>query len=187
MWSVVSSNVLFEEEKIMKRCSLLLIITVVLAACAGTTTPAASPLASPVVTPAAPPEQSGATATPTSGRVAVFPETIIVYQRTGGFVGTSDQWTIYPTGRIVAGDGAEWQVSPEQVAPLFKLVESAEFDALNENYAPAGACDDCYTYTVTVYGQGEPQTVTFLDGGDWPAALQQLLPLLNTAVAPRTQ
>jgi len=169
----------------MKRCSLLIFVAIALAACAGAAQPSNSPLASPVRTPAVSPvEPSGAVPTPTSsdGRVAVFPDTIIVYRREGGFVGKSEEWTIYPTGRIVSSDGAEWQVPPERVAPLFTLVESPSFKSLNKKYAPAGTCNDCYTHTLTVYGQGEPQTVTFVDGADLPAHVQQILPELNKAI-----
>jgi hypothetical protein len=190
----VASKHPLEEQKIMRRYSLLIIVVIALAACAGATTvpntqpaspvmtPASSPVLSPVATPIAPSDQSGAAPTATSGRVAVFPETIIVYQREGGFAGTSDKWTIYPTGRIMGGDGTEWQVPPEQVAPLFKLVEAPGFASLNEKHAPAGTCNDCYTHTLTVYGQGEPQTVTFVEGAELPAPLQQMLGEINTSI-----
>jgi hypothetical protein len=175
----------------MKHFSLLVLTAIALAACAKAVGPSTSPLVSPLVTSApspvatsiAPPDQSGTVPTATPGRVAVFPDTIIVYQRTGGIAGTSDKWTIYPTGRIVAGDGTEWQVPAEQVAPLFKLVESPAFTSLNATYPVVNACADCYTYTVTVYGPGEPQSVTFVDGADIPVILQQVMSELNTLIA----
>jgi hypothetical protein len=156
----------------MKRYCILTVVAIALAACAGTTAPSTSPLASPVATPTVAPD-------PIPG----FPNTSIVYRREGGFVGKSDEWTIYPTGRIVAGNGTEWQVPAEQVAPLFELVEAPGFGDLNEKYAPAGTCNDCYTHTLTVYGQGEPQSVTFVDGADWPAQLQQALAEINKSIA----
>jgi len=164
----------------MKRCSLLIIVAIALAACAGAASPSITPPVSPVMTPANSP-----VATPLA--VAGFSETSIVYQRAGGFAGTSDKWTIYPTGRIAAGDGTAWQVPPEKVAPLFKLVESPAFKELNAKYAPAGTCNDCYTHTLTVFGPGEPQRVTFVDGADLPPAIQQVLPELNAAIAPPAQ
>jgi hypothetical protein len=179
-----------EEEKIMKRCSFLIIVAIALAACAGAApapgTPPASPVetaaVSPVATPIAPPEPSGAAPTATSDRVAVFPNTIIVFQREGGFAGRSDKWTIYPTGRIVAGDGTEWQVPAEQVKPLFDLVESAEFWDLSEKYPATGACADCYTYTLTVYQEGKTKTVTFTDAADLPPVLRQTLASINKSI-----
>jgi hypothetical protein len=117
-----------------------------------------------------------------AGRTAVFPNTIIVYQREGGIVGRSEKWTIYPTGRIVAGDGTEWKIPADQVKPLFDLVESPGFGTLNDKYPATGACADCYVHTLTVYGQGEPKTVTFVEGGGLPAHLQQMLNEINKAI-----
>ncbi|HTP07432.1 MAG TPA: hypothetical protein VMP08_04230 [Anaerolineae bacterium] len=183
----------------MKRCGLLIIVAIALAACTGATpspntppvspvmTPAVSPLETPVLSPLATPVTSPElSATPTataSDRAATFPNTIIVVQREGGIAGTSDKWTIYPTGRIVSGDGTEWQVPAEQVAPLFKLVEAPGFANLNTQYPTAIPCADCYVYTLTVYGQGEPQTVTLGEGADLPARVQQILDEINKAIA----
>jgi hypothetical protein len=178
----------------MKRWPLIILTIFTLAACAGAAQPVASPLASPVMTPAVPaaatpiaPTEPARPTPTTGGRVAVFPEPIIVYQREGGFAGTSDKWTIYQTGRIVAGDGTEWQVPAEQVASLFKLVESPAFGELNEKYAPIGTCNDCFTYTLTVYGPDQPQTVIFIDGADFPPLGQQLLAQLNSITTPPTK
>lgn len=168
----------------MNRCFLYILVVIALAACAGPapSTPLASPVMTPTAAPIAPPDQSGAAPTATSGHVAGSSETIIVYQREGGFAGTSNKWTIYPTGRIVAGDGTAWQVPAEQVAPLFKLVETPGFASLNEKYAPAGSCNDCYTHTLTVYSPGEPKAVTFVEGADLPALLEQVLSEINNVI-----
>jgi len=179
----------------MKRCMLLITLVIALAACASAAPPSsvlptpavnASPLTVPPATataPLAPPEPSDVTPTATEGRAAVFPNTIIVYQREGGFVGESKKWTFYHTGRIVAGDGTEWQVSADQVKPLFDLVESPGFGNLNDKYSAAGACADCYVHTLTVYQNGEIKTVTFVEDGDLPATLQQMLDAINPLIA----
>ncbi len=180
----------------MKRCSLFILVVIVLAACAmpptstpispvmtPVTSPLKTPAVSPLATPLVPPESSGTVPTTTADRAATFPNTIIVLQREGGIAGQSEKWTLYPTGRIVAGDGTEWQVPAEQVAPLFKLVESPDFANLNDKYPVASTCADCYVYTLTVYGPGEPKTVTFVEGADAPTHLQQILSELNKAIA----
>jgi hypothetical protein len=165
----------------MKHCSLLIIVAITLAACAGAAPP--PPLASPGLASIAPPTLSGLTPTATAGRVAVFPNTLIVYQREGGFSGKSEKWTIYPTGRIVSDTGTAWQVPAEQVAPLFMLVEAPDFANLNAKYPVANACADCYVYTLMVYGQGEPKSVTYVEGAALPAHLQQVLSEINKAIA----
>jgi hypothetical protein len=185
---MLQARVRLEEKETMKRYGLLIILVISLAACAAppTSAPAAtmntSPLTiqSPLPTASiAPLEPAGVTPATTDGRVAVFPAPIIVYQREGGITGKSEKWTIYPTGRIMAGDGTEWQVPAEQVKPLFDLVESPDFGKLNDSYPATGACDDCYTHTLTVYWQGEPKTVTFVESAVLPTSLQQMLGEIN--------
>jgi hypothetical protein len=187
MGSMSQASDPLKEKDLMKHSCILIAVAVALAGCAAppATTPVSPveiPVVSPVTTPIAPPEQSGATPTVAPDPLPTSPDTVIVYQREGGFAGTSDEWTIYPTGRIVAGDGSEWQVLAEQVAPLFELVEAPAFKELNTKYAPTGTCNDCYTHTLTVYGQGEPQTVTFVDGAELPAHLQQIWNEVDKAI-----
>ncbi len=162
----------------MKRNGLLMIFASALAACAG----AAAPLATPPTTPPLP-TQAGRTPTVAPDPLPVSPDIFIVFQRAGGLLGASDKWTVYPSGRIVGGDGAVWQVPPDQIAPLFALVETPDFQALHAKYIPAGACNDCFTYTLTVHGQGDPQTIVFMDGAAWPPPLRQASSVLQEAVA----
>ena len=162
----------------MKRCCLLFLMAIMLAACAGVVPSSIAPTSTPI----APPDQADVTPTVVPDPLPISPDTVIVYQREGGFVGTSEKWTIYPTGRIVSGDGGVWQVPLEQVAPLFNLVESPDFGNLSAKYPAAGACDDCYVHAVMVYDQGTPKTVIFSEGADLPALLQQLLSEINKAI-----
>jgi hypothetical protein len=174
----------------MKHYGLLIIAAIALAACAGAASPASTPPASPLTTPAvspvttptASPEPAAVSPTATDGRTAVFPNTIIVYQREGGIAGLSNEWTFYHTGRIVTGAGAEWQVPADQVEPLFDLAESSDFWNLNDNYSTA-TCADCYVHTLTVYQNGEVKTVTFDEGADLPDTLQQMLDEINKLIA----
>lgn len=112
-----------------------------------------------------PPAGGGATSTSEpDDRKAVFPYTIIVYQREGRFPASPQQWTIYHTGRIVASDGTEWQVPPAKVESLFDLVEAPDFWQLDDNYAPAGECLDCLVDTLIVYREGEIKEITIIQG-----------------------
>ena len=182
----------------MKRYGLFILVVFALAACANAALPTASPIDAPRSTApdaqpttlaqtsplAVPTVQSPLPApTPTDGRAAIFPNTIIVYQREGGIAGESQKWTFYSTGRIVAGDGTEWQVPADQVKPLFELAESPDFGNLSDNYPAAGTCADCYTHTLTVFGPSDPQTVTFTEGANAPAPLPQMLDEINQVLA----
>jgi hypothetical protein len=112
------------------------------------------------------------------GRRAVFPNTIIVYQKEGP--DGRQQWTIYHTGRIVAGSGAEWQVQAGQVAALFDWVESPDFWELDNEYAPNGECIDCLKQIVTVYYQGEIKEITVIDPSvELPQHLRNVLDALD--------
>ncbi len=178
----------------MKRSGLLILVVIALAACTGAAFPASAPPTSTVkapeptvapVTPIAP----GATAqtaivTPaaTDERAAVFPNTIIVYQREGGIVGESKKWTFYRTGRILTGDGIAWQVPADQAKPLFDLAEAPDYWNLRDSYSLV-ACADCYTHTLTVFQKGETKKVTFVEGASLPADLQQMLDEINQLIA----
>lgn len=177
----------------MKRSGLLIIVAIALAACAGAASPSSAPPTSTVkppeptvapVTPLAPgatAKSAIATPTATADRAAVFPNTIIVYQREGGIVGGSKKWTFYRTGRILAGDGTAWQVPADQAKALFDLAEAPDYWNLSDNYAMA-ACADCYTHTLTVFQKGETKKVTFVEGAGLPANLQQMLDEINKLV-----
>ncbi|HSD84307.1 MAG TPA: hypothetical protein VLG46_10625 [Anaerolineae bacterium] len=179
----------------MKRYSLLIVLAIALAACASGAAPSSTTITSPVnvpqptvsstnaTSPLAPPEPMDVASATPEGRVAVFPNTIIVYQREGGFAGKTGQWTFYFTGRIVAGDGTEWQVPADQAKPLFDLAEAPDYWKLNERYPAKGTCNDCYTHTLTVYQKGETKTVIFVEGTDLPTNLQQMLDEINQLIS----
>jgi hypothetical protein len=123
--------------------------------------------------------------TGSGGRVAEFPDTIIVYQREGRLPDSPQKWTFYPTGRIVAGDNSEWQVPAQEVQPLFESVEAPDFWSLHEKYAPAGECLDCLVHTLTVFYQGKVKEITVIQGGaDLLDNLGKILDGLNTLVSP---
>jgi len=174
----------------MKRYGLLIVLAMALAACAsGAPSAGPAPSAPPTSTvnapptvlpatptaPIAPPEPAGVTPTATDGRAAVFPNTIIVYQREGGLAGDSKQWTFYHTGRIVAGDGTEWQTSADQVKLLFSLAEAPAYWKLNDSYPVASTCADCIVHILTVYQGGKIKKTTITEGAILPEDLQQML------------
>ena len=94
-------------------------------------------------------------ATHPGGRKAVFPNTIIVFQREGNFPESPQKWTFYHTGLIVTGDGSEWKLQSRSVRPLFELVESPGFRQLSDNYLQDTDCDDSIRQALTVFIQGD--------------------------------
>ncbi len=103
-------------------------------------------------------------------------EAAIVYRRSGGFAGVSEQWTIYPDGRITASDGRAWQVKPEQVEQLVDDIQTLGFFEMKGRYVPLNTCCDRFTYEITVRTGGRVHTVVTIDAApDAPVALWQAL------------
>gem|GEM_PF-3084542 len=108
------------------------------------------------------------------GRVADFPNPILVYRHEGR---SPQQWTIYPTGLIVADDGSQRQVPPEEVAPLFDYFTSAAFWELDTLYVPTPERPGESLRRVIVYYQGGIREVALPEESG--AAEKPLQPLLE--------
>jgi hypothetical protein len=172
---------------------LILILVTMLVACGSAAAPEEPGVASPEPpTPTVQPPQATETTPPTpspepavpgdesaetGGRQAVFPNTIVVYQR------DSQKWTIYVTGRVVDGDGNEWMVPAEQVQPLFDSVEADSFWELEEAYGEAGDCPNCPVQKLTVYRGGEIKEITVSQElATLPKALGMALTTIDRAI-----
>jgi hypothetical protein len=130
------------------------------------------------VSPLSPAPTPAASAEP--GRLAAFPNTIIVYQQKGD---TTRQWTIYRTGRILADDGTERMVPAAQVTPLFELVERLDFWQLGSAYTAGDECPTCPLEVLTVYRGGEVKEITAVgEHAGLPAVLQQALDEISRLV-----
>lgn len=112
-----------------------------------------------------------------SGKLgAALGEEVIIYERSGGLAGVSEQWSIYPDGRIVAGDGREWQVEPEQVEQLIDDIEALGFFDMSGRYMPRDPCCDRFTYSLVVRSDDKVNRVTTMDvAPDVPANLWEVL------------
>ena len=54
----------------------------------------------------------------------------VIVQRSGGIAGTSDQWAIFPDGRVLVGRTNEFRVLPAAVTGLMASIERRGFFAL---------------------------------------------------------
>ncbi len=101
---------------------------------------------------------------------------ILIYQRSGGFAGLSEQWRVYADGRVLAGAGREWQVTPDQVEQLLNELEALGFFDLNDKYISANTCCDRATFELTVRRGETIKKVAALESTpNTPAALWQIL------------
>ena len=93
-------------------------------------------------------------------------EPVIVFQRSGGFAGMSEQWSIYANGKIVKEIGEEHSIGPAQVTALLDALQVAGFYEMKASSSVAGSgnCNDCYTYQLTVTSGGKENSITVQEG-----------------------
>jgi hypothetical protein len=138
----------------------------------------ASPAQTPII---APPEAEGQA----PGKLPqAIGEAVIIYQRSGGFVGVSEQWTIYSDGRITTGDGREWQVTPQQVEQVLHNVEALGFFEMSGRYMSRTVCCDRFTYEITVRHGSEVKRITTVDAApNTPANLWRIIEEISGLVS----
>ncbi len=108
----------------------------------------------------------------------------IIYKRSGGFAGVHEQWTVYPDGRIVAGDGRQWRVTPEQVEQLLAEIEALGFFEMSGRYMPLNMCCDRFAYEITVRRGDTVKTITTIDAApDTPPELWRVIDEINRLVS----
>jgi len=109
---------------------------------------------------------------------------VIIYERSGGLTGISEQWTVYPDGRITSEQGPEYRVSPERISSLLSEIESLGFFVMSEASGRFSPCRDCFTYRITVSHEGQVRTVMAMDAAaDTPAEFWQILERIRELVA----
>jgi hypothetical protein len=113
---------------------------------------------------------------------AVLGDAVIVYERSGGIAGETNTWKIYADGRVVDGEGNEWQVAPAQVEELLADLETMGFFELDESYMPLDTCCDRFTYTLVVGTDGGAHRVTTIDDSDAPEAVWNALDSVSTFI-----
>jgi hypothetical protein len=142
-----------------------------------------SPLPSPTISASETPIKVEITQTPGES-AQLTDEAALIYQRSGGIADITQAWSVYPNGRVVAGDGREWQVKPQQVEQLLNNIEALGFFELKDNYVPQNTCCDRFTHQLTVRRGNEVHTITTLDAAPGaPAELQTILTEVNNFIA----
>jgi hypothetical protein len=147
-----------------------LIFTLALGSCARSVVP--SPIATPAPSPLASPQ--------------AVSEISVIYQRSGGFAGANDTWTIDPQGKVThQGSGTSSQLTLAQRAELASAIRAANFMALEDSYVPQDTCCDRYEYTMTITANGQSKAVRTIDASPTaPPELTQLVDTLNRLVPP---
>jgi hypothetical protein len=111
-------------------------------------------------------------------------EAVIIYRRSGGFRGTSDQWAIYPDGRITASDGRQRQVTSQQVEQALSDIDTLGFFDMSGRYISGSTCCDRFTHEITVHRGDKVNTVTTIDvDPSAPPELWQIIDKINRLVS----
>jgi len=99
----------------------------------------------------------------------------ITYQRQGGVTGITQEWEIYPDGRIVGSGGQELQVPPQQVISLLAEAAQLQSSSLQDTYVSDDACCDQFIYTVIVQVGDQETMIQTSDTAEQPEQLTSLL------------
>jgi len=126
--------------------------------------------------------------TPSPGKdsMQLEAEPQIVFQRSGGLAGLTEQWSIYATGKISKQGGEDITVDPAQVTALLEVIQTSGLLDMKASSGIGGLsnCKDCFTYKLTVSGDGKPTTITFQEGAkDIPEAFLNIIKQINDLIA----
>ena len=116
-------------------------------------------------------------------------EPVIVFQRSGGLAGVSEQWSIYANGKIAKKDGEEHTADTAQVTALLEAIQAAGFYDMKAGpgIGGPGNCKDCFTYQLTVTSDKKANSLTVQEGAkDIPDALWNIIKQINDLIAGST-
>ncbi len=131
---------------------------------------------------------------PTSGtqdkpEPAELPEgAVLVFQRSGGFAGVNEVWTLYADGRLTKSDHdqpeaeiQEWQVEPEEVMALLEKIDSLGFFSMQASVKPGEVCCDRFAYSLAASYHGTSRELSAVEGtAGIPEAYWQVISEVNT-------
>ena len=114
-------------------------------------------------------------------------EPVIVFQRSGGLAGVSEQWSIYANGKITTKDGKELKIDTAQVTALLEAIQAAGFYDMKAGIGGPSNCKDCYTYQLTVTSDKKSNSLTVQEGSkDMPEAFWNIIQKINDLIASST-
>jgi hypothetical protein len=101
---------------------------------------------------------------------------MIVYERSGGTGCVDEVWQIYPDGRILGNNGraqATASMTGEEASTMLADIQALGFFKLPSTKHTA--CQECFTYHITVKSGDQVKTVAAVDGGtDTPTDYWQI-------------
>ncbi len=104
-------------------------------------------------------------------------EIVIEYQRSGGYAGVDEFYSVLLNGHIGTNNHRDWQVQPQDVDDLIEKIETLGFFELATKYVPKDACCDRFFHKLMVRSKNRIHTVSAV-GGD-PQVPEQLWNILK--------
>jgi hypothetical protein len=108
------------------------------------------------------------------GRVAAQRQPLVVYTRTGGFIGVQDSMKVFRDGTVTSTNG-DFRLSAKRVAALRARLRAARFPTLRRKYEADYPIADGFVYGVSYAGR----TVVVNEEAKAPFRLRRVLDLLG--------
>ena len=127
-----------------------------------------------------------AACTPQNGpaqEMSVDVDTVIVYEREGGFTGISQEWVIHLDGTIDAPGDQQLAVPAEDVLEVVEKGAASDFTALAAETADTETCCDQMTYTLTVVSGDDEWRLITTDTADQSKEVTELFIMVQALIA----
>jgi len=110
-------------------------------------------------------------------------EPVIVFKRSGGLAGISEEWRFYEDGLVTSLTGLIWQLDPQEVSQQVEELKAWGFFELESEYFPENTCCDRYLYSIIVKQDEQEHRVDTMDGlEEMPHSLWIVLQSMNTFI-----
>jgi hypothetical protein len=106
--------------------------------------------------------------------VAAQPQPLVVYTRTGGFIGVQDSMKVFRDGTVASTNG-EFRLTAKRLTALRTRLRAARFPTLRREYEADYPIADGFVYGVTYGGR----TVLVNEEAKAPLRLRRVLDLLG--------
>ena len=110
------------------------------------------------------------------------PDVTIIYRRSGGIMGTSQEWVIHMDGRIEAPGELQMHVDTKDIEAI--MAQSSAIEPPTSTPEPAPCCDQ-FTYSITIVSGDQETSFTTSDGasaeGEHMAMFAAVEALINAA------
>lgn len=159
----------------MRRNAFTALLLMLVVACAPSI---AKPTLEPQVTPAI-----EITATSTVSDKEQLEGAVIIYERSGGLAGLSEQWNFYHDGHVISDDGQEYLLDENQISDLLIKIEDLGFFEIDDANQMLSDCYDCYKYKLTVRSDKRIKSISMVEGSDRaPDQLWKILEMIKESV-----